>query len=978
MRHVLPALLLCVWPAIAQIAVEPGTEVALSPDDTLDAVIAKAARVTPSQRQLAWQRLEFTCFIHFGMNTFTNREWGDGTEDPALFNPTAFDADQWAGACVDAGMTELILTAKHHDGFCLWPSAYTDHSVASSPWRGGEGDVVREVSEACRRHGLRFGIYLSPWDRHEASYGDSARYNEYFRNQLRELLGNYGEVSEVWFDGACGEGPNGKRQEYDWDSYYEVIRELQPGAVISIVGPDVRWCGNEAGHTRASEWSVIPGGVDHTAEDLGSRDVLRQAAERGASLRWFPAQVNTSIRPGWFYHPEEDDRVKSLDHLLDIYYGSVGGNAQFLLNLPPDPRGLIHEADVARLRELGQVLGATFRENLASDAVVSASASAAGHAPESILDGEAATYWTADNGVTNPMLEVTLPAARSFDRAMLQEHIQSGQRIEEFALDAMLGGEWQQIASATTVGYKRLVRFEPVTTDRVRLRILSSRVAPTLASFGLFLSPTLLRAPEISRDAAGMVSISGPEGAEVRYWVNGGRSSRYTGPFPLPAGGRVDALAVPPEGKTVAIASSLTTHREFGYAKAGWTVVGVDSEEEPEAGARQAIDDDPATFWHTAPSESAGHPHSITIDFGAVVEIAGLTYLPRQDGADGGIATRCEWYLSADGEEWGDPAAESTFDNIRSNPIEQRVGLEAPREARYVRMVVLETVEGQPWASAAEIGVLPVLPERKPEKAVPTEWVDYAIEPGAALRSSESLPLSDQANAGGWVPYEPMWDEFEGYALNRAKWHDHNPGWLGREPSFFWTENVWQSEGQLHLAMRAQEAPEMPEGYHTFTSAAVQSMGRVRYGYFEVRARAMDSHGSSAFWFYDSTPDWWTEIDVFEIGGGAPGFERQLFMTLHEFHTPAYNGLWSVGGIYHAPANLADDWHVYGLEWDEERLRFYFDGKLVREGPNTHWHQPLTMNFDSETMPDWFGLPNPEELPSVYSIDYVRSWKRGE
>ena len=321
------------------------------PTDTPAQLVEKAARVVPSERQIAWQSLEFQAFFHFGMDTFTDREWGRGKEDPKLFNPADLDAGQWVEAAKAAGIKGVIVTAKHHDGFCLWPSRFTAHSVKASPWKNGKGDVVREVADACRKAGLKFGIYLSPWDRHEPSYGDSPRYNEHFKNQLRELLTGYGGISEVWFDGACAEGPNGKRQVYDWEGYWSLIRELQPGAVISIMGPDVRWIGNEAGVSRESEWSVIPvaqaddrpaakdpggiAGLDAMAPDLGSLTVIEETAKKGGRLIWYPAQVDVSIRPGWFYHPAEDMKVKTPDHLLDIYYGAVGGNAQLLLNIPP-------------------------------------------------------------------------------------------------------------------------------------------------------------------------------------------------------------------------------------------------------------------------------------------------------------------------------------------------------------------------------------------------------------------------------------------------------------------------------------------------------------------------------------------------------------------------------------------------------------------------------------------------------------------
>lgn len=469
-------------------------------------IIRRAAYVTPSSRQLAWQTLEFYAFVHFTVNTFTDREWGDGTEDPAVFNPRALDAAQWVDVIKIAGMRGLILTAKHHDGFCLWPSAYTDHSVKASPWRDGQGDVVAEVAEACADAGIKFGIYLSPWDRHEPTYGDSPRYNAYFKNQLRELLTGYGEIFCVWFDGACGEGPNGKRQVYDWDGYYEVIRELQPEATIHICGPDVRWCGNEAGHTRASEWSVVPAAlrdrekiaeksqhednatfrvrVDTRDDDLGSRDKIRDAE----ALIWYPAEVNTSIRPGWFYHAAEDDQVKPVGELLDVYFGAVGGNATFLLNLPPDRRGLIHEVDAGRMRELGGILRELFAEDLAGGAQVTASHTRPGgrFAAAHVVDRQADTAWTTEEGQEQATLELALPAARTFNVAMLQEQIAMGQRIERFRLSAQVDGHWQTVAESTTVGYKRLLRFPMVTTGRVRVEILASRVAPTLSRVGLF------------------------------------------------------------------------------------------------------------------------------------------------------------------------------------------------------------------------------------------------------------------------------------------------------------------------------------------------------------------------------------------------------------------------------------------------------------------------------------------------------------
>jgi len=449
-------------------------------------ILRKAAHVRPTPRQAAWQELQYTCFTHFGMNTFTDREWGEGKEDPKLFNPTAFDARQWAAACKAAGMKMILLTAKHHDGFCLWPSRHTDHSVKSSPWKDGKGDVVREVSDACRESGLKFGVYLSPWDRHERTYGSEA-YNAFYKNQLRELLTRYGPVVEVWWDGACGEGPNGKRQVYDWDGYTRVVRECQPDAVIFGMGPDVRWVGNEDGLARESEWSVLPkkGPGDQTAGDLGHRKYLVGATE----FDWYPAECDVSIRPGWFYHAGQDGQVKSLAHLLEIYYRSVGRNSVLLLNVPPDRLGLFHENDVARLKELRSVLDETFGTNLAAGRPVTASnvrRNDPAYAGDKITDGNPASYWTTDDGVYQATLEIDLGRPATFDRAMLQEQFALGQRVERFALERWDGGQWKAIVEATTIGHKRLLRFDPVTTDRVRIRILDSRDCPTLREFGLY------------------------------------------------------------------------------------------------------------------------------------------------------------------------------------------------------------------------------------------------------------------------------------------------------------------------------------------------------------------------------------------------------------------------------------------------------------------------------------------------------------
>jgi alpha-L-fucosidase len=473
--------------------------VAIDPADTRADIINKAANVRPSERQLRWQQLELTGFLHFGINTFTNNEWGNGKEDPALFNPTNLDAEQWVRVCKEAGIKQVIITAKHHDGFCLWPSKYTEHSVKNSPWKNGKGDVVKEVAEACKKYKIGFGIYLSPWDRNSTYYGDTEKYNAYFLNQLTELLSNYGKVDEVWLDGANGEGPNGKKQVYDFDSWYKLIRKLQPGAVIANLGPDARWVGTETGVGRLSEWSVLPVSAqlqqniaagsqkDVTfapkgfvkGEDMGARDKIMQAK----GLVWYPAETDVSIRPGWFYHPAEDAKVKSPQKLMDIYCTSVGRNGVMLLNIPPDKDGLISKSDIKNLQDWKQLRDETFKHNLLKPARIQ---SGNGLNIKALLDDQYKTYWTTTGKDSTATIEFDLPAPVSFDMLQLQENIAVGQRIEKFVLEYNDGTQWKEIVMGTTVGFKRIIGFDAVTSDKVRLVIASSRLNPTLSSIGLF------------------------------------------------------------------------------------------------------------------------------------------------------------------------------------------------------------------------------------------------------------------------------------------------------------------------------------------------------------------------------------------------------------------------------------------------------------------------------------------------------------
>ena len=440
---------------------------------TLEQKVDMAARLVPTPQQLEWQQMELTAFLHFGINTFTGREWGDGKENPALFNPTDFDAEQWVRSLKEAGFKMAILTAKHHDGFCLWPTKTTGHSVAASPWKDGKGDVVRELRDACDKYGIKFGLYLSPWDRHASCYGDSPKYNEFFIEQLTELLTNYGEVHEVWFDGANGEGPNGKKQEYDWTAILSTIRRLQPRAVTAIMGDDVRWVGNERGLGRETEWSatvLTPGtyarceeqnkalGVKATSKDLGGRDMLVNAKE----LFWYPSEVDVSIRPGWFYHQQEDNQVKSLKHLTDIYFKSVGYNSVLLLNIPPDQRGRISDADVNRLKEF-----ADYRKEIFADNRVKGGLKA----------------WTARPGDTRVY---QLKPKSEINVVMLREDISKGQRMEAFTVEALTADGWKEIAKGTTVGYKRLIRIPAVEARQLRVKVDACRLAANISEVAAY------------------------------------------------------------------------------------------------------------------------------------------------------------------------------------------------------------------------------------------------------------------------------------------------------------------------------------------------------------------------------------------------------------------------------------------------------------------------------------------------------------
>jgi alpha-L-fucosidase len=420
-------------------------------------------RPTPTPAQLQWQQDELAMFCHFGVNTFTNREWGDGTESPSIFNPAALDCRQWARSARAGGFRAMILTAKHHDGFCLWPSATTKHSVASSPWRGGSGDLVKEFVDAARAEGLRVGLYLSPWDRNNPTYGDSPRYNDLYSAQLTELLTRYGQIAEVWFDGANAEGPNGKKQVYDWPRVWAQVRREQPNAVMfSDAGPDVRWSGNENGTAGDPNWSTVDPSIVQAPGVSGP--LIGPALQNGhpAGTVWRPAECDTSIRPGWFYHPAEDARVKTVDRLVDTYFRSVGRNSKLLLNVPPTPAGLLHDTDVARLVGL--------RERL-----------------DALRASEFAARWTwRVTGARTAELEADLGAPRSIAVSRLAENIANGQVVSRYTVWGADTGDWAPLVRGTTIGYARLDRFAATTVRKVKVTIEDGVGAPEAITAKVF------------------------------------------------------------------------------------------------------------------------------------------------------------------------------------------------------------------------------------------------------------------------------------------------------------------------------------------------------------------------------------------------------------------------------------------------------------------------------------------------------------
>ena len=664
----------------------------------------------PSERQLAWHELEYYAFVHFNMNTFTNMEWGTGGEKPEQFNPSNLDTKQWAKVAKEAGMKGIILTAKHHDGFCLWPTKTTEHSVKNSPWKEGQGDVLKDLSEACKEYDLKFGVYLSPWDRNHKAYGQP-EYVEDFHEQLRELLTNYGEVFEVWFDGANGGsgyygGANETRKidnrtYYEWDKAVAIVRELQPNAVIfSDGGPDIRWVGNEQGWANETNWSIMrrneiyPGWPRYVE--------LRSGHEDGT--HWLPAEVDVSIRPGWYYHPAEDHQVKTLPHLLDIYYQSVGRNASLLLNLPVDNRGLVHEKDQEQLMALRKQLDMDFGTELAQGLKVSASderVNDVAYKASNVNDGNPETYWATNDTVPRASLVLEFEAPTEVNRIVLQEYIPLGQRIKNFIVSAEIDGKWHEIDGQTTVGYKRILRFKTVKADKIKVLFMDAKGPIALSNIELYRAPNLLVTPRIQRSKEGMVRLSVPDKqVEVFYTLDGSEpttsSIKYEKPFKVDKPTTVKYFAYDSKTK----ARTEVSNKEYDIAKTNWKIVHTTTGNMIDA--VKLIDDDPNTFWAT--DEGVTTIQEVVIDLGKMYSLKGFTYSPMQERYPFGIITNFEFYVSTDDRKW-ERVVRGEFANIVNHRIEQKIAFK-PTKGRYIKLRGIKVAGEDYRTSFGEVGVV--------------------------------------------------------------------------------------------------------------------------------------------------------------------------------------------------------------------------------------------------------------------------------
>jgi alpha-L-fucosidase len=718
------------------IAMPVSNTIRIDSNDTKDSIILKAAHVVPTKNQYEALKNEFIAFIHFGPNTFTRMEWGNGMEDPKIFDLHDLDTDQWCKAMKDAQMKMVIITVKHHDGFVLWQSRYTKHGIMSTGFKNGKGDILKELSASCKKYGLKLGIYLSPADLYQIEnkdglYGNLSKYtkrtiprpvegrpfknkttftfkvddyNEYFLNQLFELLTEYGPVHEVWFDGAHPKRKGG--QKYNYPAWKELIHKLAPEAVV-FGKQDIRWCGNESGATRDTEWNVIPYNndpgamnsfADITAKDVGSREKLYKARY----LHYQQAETNTSIREGWFYRDDTDQKVRSADDVFDIYERSVGGNSTFLLNIPPNRDGKFSPEDIAVLEEVGKRIKETYGSDLFKNA----------RGPKEVMDNNAESFIVLDQDPQEIIIKTPKPV--TINRIVLREAITThGERVEKHALDAWIDNQWKEIASATNIGYKRILRFPEVTSDKFRFRVQESRFYPAISTISAHFYKS--RPPElsISRDFEGSVSIKPRKhkfrwkphgedasaninaGLKIRYTTDGSEPDRnaqlYTKSFFFPLG-MVKARA------EIHNETGPVTDKIFGPVKKDWKLISADSEKKRHK-AWNAFDAYENTYWQSYPKN--GNRHYIAIDLGKVYELKGFSYTPQKEHA-GGMIEKGMISISSDGKNWKE-LEEFTFGNLINDPVTRRHNFKRSVKTRFIRIESRVIAGGKNTAAIAEL-----------------------------------------------------------------------------------------------------------------------------------------------------------------------------------------------------------------------------------------------------------------------------------
>ena len=710
--------------------------IAVNPGEAKELIIEKAAHVVPTTNQLAALKNEFIAFVHFGPNTFTRMEWGNGKEDPKIFDLKNLDTDQWVKAMKAAGMKMVILTVKHHDGFVIWQSRYTTHGIMSTGFRDGKGDVLKDLSASLKKYGLKLGIYLSPADLFQIEspdglYGNLSKitkrtiprevpgrpfinktkfefevddYNEYFLNQLFELLTEYGPVDELWFDGAHPKTKGG--QQYNYTAWKKLIHTLAPKAVI-FGKEDIRWGGNESGGTRNTEWNVIPyqenpnttaNFPDMTAADLGSRDQLYKAKY----LHYQQAETNTSIREGWFYRDDEYQKVRSTDDVFDIYERSVGGNSTFLLNIPPNRDGKFSSEDVKVLTETGKRISETYSKNLFAYST----------APKAVLDNNLNTYLLLNK--KNKEIVIATPKPVTINRFIIQESVNThSERVEKHTVDAWINNEWKEIATATNIGYKRILRFPTITSSKFRLRILESRLDPAIATIGGYFYKTRPPQLEVLRNKDGKVIIEPiqaqfnwkphhentaenlNQGVKIYYTTDGTtpseKSNLYQQPFEL-IRGTIKAVAFVNKDKGV------ITSEEIGLPKTNWIIKAVSSELSNHIG-KLAIDENPKTWWQS--DKNSNSDPSITIFLGGLYELKGFAYTPQTQNADGMMAKGIV-EVSNDGEQW-EKAGNFEFGNLINDPSKRKYIFPKTVSGKYVRITATEIARGGKMVSIAEL-----------------------------------------------------------------------------------------------------------------------------------------------------------------------------------------------------------------------------------------------------------------------------------